>query len=238
MEILFFPSKTYIIHQFWHICNHLSSNKLFAKTYQHAIIFYQKNWTSIFGFPLISGYADACVRTGSCVVMVPRFSFALQIKQEIWIHSAFAVRENNWPSGKGSALSATIKSLRFSEQTGKFYCTVALAIRLNKGMCIGELPLLCCQNSARSSIQQTVFQEQRDLWFTPPPTDVTPPPRGAWQWWQRSTLAFLTKSLVLDFPCLLIAPVSTFSWVGLFRVCSGRRGQKSRKKSRNFFAKK
>ncbi len=57
MEIQFFPSKTCIIDQFWHICSHLQSDQLFAKTCPHAIIFYGKNWMSIFGFPLFSGYA-------------------------------------------------------------------------------------------------------------------------------------------------------------------------------------
>ncbi len=55
MEIQFFLSKTYIVDEFWHICSHLQSDKLFAKTGWNAIIFYGKKLNFHFWFSPIFG---------------------------------------------------------------------------------------------------------------------------------------------------------------------------------------
>ena len=58
MEIKFFPSKTYIVHEFWHICHYLIYRvTTFLPKLSTCYYFLLKKLISIFGFPLFSGYA-------------------------------------------------------------------------------------------------------------------------------------------------------------------------------------
>ena len=186
MEIQCFLSKTCIVDQFSHFCGHLQSNKLFAKTSWHAIIFYGKK----FFFPSIPFFGIGHNRPGrkwrSCiqnahpvrrpVTWFRRFSRAELPTQLLTLHTHLVTTRSglSWiHTGNEKMFFLNIHCF-FPEIVVTLFrwvpchfniLTLSFFVRRRKGVCRGSGPFLFSRREERKLLFSFLLRKLPDMNF-------------------------------------------------------------------------